>query len=69
MMLKTHAGSSFGPWPDWASSETAAAIRADILEDIHNAVAAERAFIAAYMCLSGFRRQVFVAILTVGSKF
>ena len=67
-MTATHPGTML-PFGSYGSrDEAAAAIGADMAQHVFDAVGAERALIAADARLGGFRRQVPVAALAVGSK-
>ncbi len=51
-------------WPDRSRNESPAAVWADIAQDVVDAPGAKRAFISAYPCLKGGRRQGLVAVFT-----
>ena len=56
-------------WPDRSRNESPGAVWADIAQDVVDARRAKRAFIAAYPCLKGGRRQRLVAVFTRGPEF
>ena len=56
-------------WPDGAVDEAAAAVGADIVQVLVNAVRAEGALIGADHRIQSLGWQVFVAIFAVGPKF
>src|SRR5581483_4310376 len=61
-------GPPLGHWANGPRRETAAAIRADIMQDGLHAVGAEGAFIRADARVGRIRRQVLVAIFAVRPK-
>src|SRR3954447_18327990 len=63
-MLRQH-----GRRPNRAANEFAAAVRADPMQPVLDAVGAERALIGADPRLQAVRRQILVAALAVGTQF
>ena len=68
LLRHRHARPPFLRGPDRPRHKTAAAVRADIVQLVLDAVRAERAFIGADPRLRRIRRQVLVAIFAVRSK-
>src|SRR6185312_14892913 len=65
LLRHAHAGPPFGDGPDRPPLKTAAAVRADIVQLVLDAISAERAFVGTDPRLHRTRRQVLVAIFAV----
>ena len=65
MLLQRRTGTPLFLWPNRSWREATAAIGADIVKHVLDAVGAERALISANPCVRRVRRQVLVAALAV----
>src|SRR4051812_38852251 len=68
LLLHAHTRPPLGSGPDRPRHKTAAAVRADVVKLVLDAIRAERAFIRTYPRFRRVRRQILVAIFAVWPK-
>ena len=67
LMFQAHAGPPVSVRPNWSFLKASAAIGADIVQDVINAIGAICTFIGADTGVNGIRRQVSITIFAIGA--